>query len=77
MWRLRGMSDDMAGKSRDGTWEALADPLSPEHRGDSGGEPSYKETKGREVGRVADGVVVPRMPRKARRREGPLLKDSF
>ena len=27
---LRGMSDDMVGKNRDGTWEALAGPVSPD-----------------------------------------------
>jgi hypothetical protein len=26
MHRLRGISDDMAGKNRNGTWEALAGP---------------------------------------------------
>jgi hypothetical protein len=29
MGRLRGMSDDMDGKIRDGTWEALAGPERP------------------------------------------------
>jgi len=45
--------------------------------GSAGEEPSYKETKGREAGRVADGVVVPEKPRKAGWREGLLLKVSF
>ncbi len=43
----------------------------------SGAEPSYKATKGREAGRVADGAVVPVKPRKAGWREGLLLKDCF
>ena len=55
---LRGMSDDMAGKNRDGTWEALAGPEPNTPNGKSGEEPSYKETKEREAGRVADGVEV-------------------
>jgi hypothetical protein len=76
--RLRGMSDDMVGKNRDGTWEALAGPVRPNMPlGKAGGEPSYKETKGREAGRVADGAVVPMKPRKAGWREGLLLKESF
>jgi len=54
---------------------ALKDPTC--HSGRSGEEPSYKETKGREAGRVADGVVVPVKPRKAGWREGLLLKVSF
>ena len=29
MGRLRGMSDDMVGQNRDGTWEALAGPVRP------------------------------------------------
>jgi len=29
MWHLRGMSDDMDGKNRNGTWEALAGPERP------------------------------------------------
>lgn len=29
MGRLRGMSDDMVGKNRNGTWEALAGPVRP------------------------------------------------
>jgi RNA-directed DNA polymerase len=45
--------------------------------GRSGAEPTYKETKEREASRVADGVAVPRKPRKAGWREGPLLKRSF
>jgi hypothetical protein len=45
--------------------------------GKAGEEPSYKETKSREAGRVADGVVVPVKPRKAGWREGLLLKVSF
>ena len=45
--------------------------------GSAGREPSYKETKGREAGRVADGVVVPMKPRKAGWREGLLLKVNF
>jgi hypothetical protein len=28
--RLRGMSDDMVGQIRDGTWEALAGPTRPD-----------------------------------------------
>jgi len=54
---------------------ALKDPI--HHSGRQGEEPSYKETKGREAGRVADGVVVPEKPRKAGWREGLLLKVSF
>jgi hypothetical protein len=54
---------------------ALQDPT--HHLGKAGEEPSYKETKEREAGRVADGVVVPVKPRKARWREGLLLKVSF
>lgn len=30
MQRLRGMSDDMDGKNRNGTWETLADPERPD-----------------------------------------------
>jgi hypothetical protein len=30
MRRLRGMSDDMVGKNRNGTWEALAGPVRPD-----------------------------------------------
>jgi hypothetical protein len=29
MGRLRGMSDDMVGENRNGTWEALAGPAKP------------------------------------------------
>ena len=29
MRRLRGMSDDMVGQNRNGTWEALAGPVRP------------------------------------------------
>jgi hypothetical protein len=47
------------------------------HLGRAGEEPSYKETKERETGRVADGVVVPVKPRKAGWREGLLLEVSF
>ena len=54
---------------------ALQDPI--HHLGSTGAEPSYKHTKGREAGRVADGVVVPVEPRKARWREGLLLKYNF
>jgi len=54
---------------------ALKDPTC--HLGRSGAEPSYKETKEREAGRVTDGVVVPAKPRKAGWREGLLLKGSF
>jgi len=54
---------------------ALEDPI--HHLGRTGEEPSYKETKEREANRVADGVVVPMKPRKARWREGLLLKVSF
>ena len=54
---------------------ALEGPI--HHLGTTGGEPSHKETKEREAGRVADGVVVPEKPRKARWREGPLLKNYF
>jgi hypothetical protein len=51
---------------------------SPEHHpGKAGEEPSYKETKEGEAGRVADGAVVPMKPRKAGWREGLLLKVSF
>jgi hypothetical protein len=72
------MSDDMVGKNRDGTWEALAGPERPNiPLGMTGAEPSYKATKEREAGRVADGAVVPERPRKARWREGPLLRDYF
>jgi hypothetical protein len=72
------MSDDMVGQNRNGTWEALAGPVRPKTSlGMTGREPSYKETKEREAGRVADGVVVPVKPRKARWREGLLLKDYF
>ena len=61
MWRLRGMSDDMDGKIRDGTWEALAGPTQAQYATweGVGGDPSYKETKEREAGRVADEAVVP------------------
>jgi hypothetical protein len=55
LWRLRGISDDMAGKIRTG----LGKPSSARMiflRSEE--EPSYKETKEREAGRVADGVVV-------------------
>jgi len=72
------MSDDMVGKNRNGTWEALAGPDRPNMPlGGTGEAPSYKETKEREAGRVTDGVVVPVKPRKAGRREGLLLKVSF
>jgi hypothetical protein len=72
------MSDDMVGKNRNGTWEALAGPERPDTPlGRSGEEPSYKGTKGREVGRVTDGAVVPKKPRKSGWREGLLLKVSF
>jgi len=54
---------------------ALKDPIL--HSGSAGEEPSHKETKEREVGRVTDGVVVPMKPRKAGWREGLLLKVSF
>jgi hypothetical protein len=30
MGRLRGMSDDMVGQNRNGTWEALAGPVRPD-----------------------------------------------
>jgi hypothetical protein len=30
MERLRGMSDEMLGKTRDGTWGALAGPVRPD-----------------------------------------------
>jgi hypothetical protein len=30
MRRLRGMSDDMDGQNRNGTWEALVGPASPD-----------------------------------------------
>jgi hypothetical protein len=54
---------------------ALRDPI--HHLGRSGAEPSYKETKGREASRVADGVVVPMKFWKTEQREGLLLKDNF
>jgi len=54
---------------------ALRDPV--HHLGRAGEEPSDKETKQREAGRVADGVVVPMKPRKSGWREGLLLKVSF
>ena len=54
---------------------ALRDPIY--HLGRTGREPSYKATKEREAGRVTDGVVVPVKPRKARWREGLLLKEYF
>jgi hypothetical protein len=39
--RLRGASDDMVGKNRNGTWETLADPGNPIlHLGRTGAEPS-------------------------------------
>ena len=44
---------------RDGTWETLADPS----REGMGEEPSYKETKSEEVGRVTDEAVVLMMSR--------------
>ena len=47
---LRGMSDDMVGQNRNGTWETLAGPEQPNTPlGRSGAEPSYKETKEREA----------------------------
>jgi hypothetical protein len=71
--RLRGISDDMAGKNRNGTWEALAGPALPDTPLGirTGAEPSYKETKEREAGRVADGVVVPVKFWKQNRGKGP------
>jgi hypothetical protein len=54
---------------------ALKDPT--RHSGRSGEEPSYKETKRREAGRVADGVIVPMKPRITGWREGLLLKVNF
>ena len=58
---LRGTSDDMNGKNRSGTWETLADPdLPAKGKGREGKEPSYKETKEKEVSRAAEGVVVPK-----------------
>jgi hypothetical protein len=78
MQHLRSISDDMVGKNRNGTWEALAGPVEPNTPlGRTGAEPSYKETKEREAGRVADGAVVPVKPRKAGWREGLLLKVNF
>jgi len=48
---------------------ALDDPT--HHSGMTGKEPSYKETKEREAGRVADGVVVPMKFWKQNRGKGP------
>ena len=48
-------------KERNGTWETLADPIVLMMRE----EPSYKETKSKEVGRVADDVVVSMMFRES------------
>ncbi len=56
---------------------SLAVQGSPCHVSGAGEEPSYKETKEREAGRVADGVVVPVKLRKAEWREGLLLRVSF
>ena len=53
-------------KGRNGTWEALAG-LTKKVRE----ERFYKETKGREAGRVADRVVVPMRPWKQGRGKGP------
>lgn len=71
--RLRGISDDMVRKNRNGTWEALAGPVLPEIPIGlrTGAEPSYKETKEREAGRVTDGVVVPMKSWKQDRGKGP------
>ena len=46
---------------RNGTWETLADPIVVTMRE----EPSYKETKSKEVGRVADDAVVSKMFRES------------
>lgn len=53
----------------------LQDPV--HHLGRVGEEPSYKETKEGEAGRVTDGVVVPVKLRKTGWREGLLLEVSF
>jgi hypothetical protein len=66
------MSDDMVGQNRNGTWEALAGPERPNTPlGNTGAEPSHKETKQREASRVADGVVVPMKFWKQNRGKGP------
>jgi hypothetical protein len=56
---------------------SLALQGSRRHLSSAGAEPSYKVTKEREAGRVADGAVVPAKLRKAEWREGLLLKVSF
>jgi hypothetical protein len=48
---------------------ALKDPT--HHLGNTGAEPSHKETKQREASRVADGVVVPMKFWKQNRGKGP------
>jgi len=47
MWHLRGMSDDMDGKNRNGTWEALAGPDETQHAtwGDQEKSPSIRKRK--------------------------------
>jgi len=51
---------------RNGTWETLAGLTQEVRR-----EPFYKETKGREAGRVAERVVVPRKLWKQSRGKDP------
>ena len=47
MWHFRGMSDDMAGKNRNGTWEALAGPERPDTPlGDQEKSPLIRKRKG-------------------------------
>ena len=48
MGRLRGMSDDMVGQNRNGTWEALAGPEETRHatRGEQEKSPLIRKRKG-------------------------------
>ena len=60
--RLRSISGDMVGQEGTGLGKALADLA--EHETPLMGareEPLYKETKGEEVGKAADEVIVPAM----------------
>jgi hypothetical protein len=59
--RLRGVSDDMVGKSRNGTWETLPDPDEPNTPLGKNRSRALSITKEREGSqkRVAAGAAVP------------------
>ena len=59
--RLRGVSDDMVGKGRNGTWETLADPEEPNTplgKNRSRALPIRTKREGSQM-RVAAGAAVP------------------